>query len=90
MSDLRVVRIQTQRPSRDYSDPGKIEEAQYAVDDDHVQLYGMDGLSMGPNYRRKLPPNLTPNQWAAIMLRETVGKRRSDFTRVLRYPRVGY
>jgi hypothetical protein len=90
MSDLRVVRIQTQRPSRDYSDPGKIEEAQYAVDDGYVQLYGMDGLSMGPNYRKKLPPNLTPNQWAAIMLRETVGKRRSDFNRPLRYQKLVY
>jgi hypothetical protein len=90
MTDLKIVRIQTQRPSRDYSDPGKIEEAQYAVDDGYVQLYGMDGLSMGPNHRKKLPPNLTPNQWAAIMLRETVGKRRSDFNRQLRYPRVAY
>jgi hypothetical protein len=90
MSDLKVVRIQTQRPSRDYSNPGKIEEAQYAVDGEHVQLYDMQGMSMGPNYRRKLPPNLTPNQWAAIMLRETVGKRRSDFNQPLHYPRIAY
>jgi hypothetical protein len=90
MTDLKIVRIQTQRPSRDYSDPGKIEEAQYAVDDGYVQLYGMDGLSMGPNHRKKLPPNLTPNQWAAIMLRETVGKRRSSFNWPLRYPRLVY
>jgi hypothetical protein len=90
MTDLKIVRIQTQRPSRDYSDPGKIEEAQYAVDDGSVQLYGMDGLSMGPNHRKKLPPNLTPNQWAAIMLRETVGKRRSDFNRPLHYRKLVY
>jgi hypothetical protein len=45
---------------------------------------------MGPNHRKKLPPNLTPNQWAAIMLRETVGKRRSSFNWPLRYPRVAY
>jgi hypothetical protein len=90
MSDLKIVRIQTQRPSRDYSDPGKIEECMYAVDDGYVQLYGMDGLSMGPNHRKKLPPNLTPNQWAAIMLRETVGKRRSDFNRPLHYRKLVY
>jgi hypothetical protein len=90
MSDLKVVRIQTQRPSRDYSNPGAIEEAQYAVDGEHVQLYDMSGMSMGPDYRRKLPPNLTANEWAAKMLRETVGKKRSSFNRVLRYAPLKY
>jgi hypothetical protein len=67
-----------------------IEEAQYAVDDGFVQLYGMSGQSMGPDYRRKLPPNLTANEWAAKMLRETVWKRRSNFNRPLRYAPLKY
>jgi hypothetical protein len=59
--DLKFVRIETQRPSRDYSNPGAIEEAMYALDDGYVQLYDMHGMSMGPEHRRKLPPHLTPN-----------------------------
>ena len=89
MSDLKPIRIQVQQLSRDYSNPGRIEEAQYAVDGDYVQLYSLDGLSMGPDYRRK-PPNLTPNEWAAKMLRETVGKRRSSFNRPLQYTTLKY
>jgi hypothetical protein len=88
--DLKVVRIETQRPSRDYSNPGRIEEAQYALDDGYVQLYDMQGLSMGSEHRRKLPPNLTANGWAAKMLRETVGRRRSNFNRPLRYAPLKY
>jgi hypothetical protein len=88
--DLKPIRIQTQQPSRDYSNPGRIEEAQYAVDDGFVQLYDMSGQSVWPGYRRKLPPNLTPNEWAAKMLRETVGKRRSNFNRPLRYQPLKY
>jgi hypothetical protein len=38
--------------------------------------------------RPTLPPNLTANEWAAKMLRETVGKRRSNFNRQLRYARL--
>jgi hypothetical protein len=91
MSDLKTVRIQTQRPSRDYSDPGRIEECQYAVDGEYVQLYDMQSSSMGPNYRRKLPPNLTPNEWAAKMLRESVRKRpSSNFNRPLHYQKLVY
>jgi hypothetical protein len=90
MSDLKVIRIQIAQPSRDGRDPGRIEEAQYAVDGGHVQLYDMHGFSMGPDYRRKLPPNLTPNELAAKMLRETVGKRRSSFNRPLRYEPLKY
>jgi hypothetical protein len=88
MSDLKIVRIQTQQPRG--GDPGAIEMAQYAVDGEHVQLYDMQGMSMGLDFRRKLPPNLAPNQWAAIMLRETVGKRRSNFNRPLRYTPLKY
>jgi hypothetical protein len=72
--DLKVVRIQTQQPSRDCSNPGKIEEAMYAVDDGYVPLYSMDGLSMGPGHRRKLPPHLTPNEWAARCCGRLFGK----------------
>jgi hypothetical protein len=50
----------------------------------------MSGQSVWPGYRRKLPPNLTPNEWAAKMLRETVGKRRSNFNRPLRYQPLKY
>jgi hypothetical protein len=88
MTDLKIVRIQTRTPRG--TDPGAIEECRYAVDDDHVQLYDMQNMSMGPNYRRKLPPHLAPSQLASVMLRETVGKRRSDFTRVLRYQKLVY
>jgi hypothetical protein len=35
--DLKAIRIQTQQPSRDYSNPGRIEEAQYVVDDGFVR-----------------------------------------------------
>jgi esterase/lipase superfamily enzyme len=90
MSDLKVVRIQTQQPSRDYSNPGRIEECAYALDDGFVQLYSMDGMSMGPEHRKKLPPHLTANEWAAKMLRETVGARRSNFNRPLRYQPTKY
>jgi hypothetical protein len=86
--DLKVVRIQTAQPSRSYG--GRIEEAMYAVDDGYVQLYDMHGMSMGPEHRRKLPPHLTTNEWAAKMLRETVGKGRSSFDRVLRYAPLKY
>jgi hypothetical protein len=88
--DLRPIRIQTQQPSRDYSNPGRIEEALYAVDEGYLQLYGLDGLSMGPEHRRKLPPHLTPNELASKMLRETVGRRRSSFNRPLRYTPLKY
>jgi hypothetical protein len=71
--------------SRDGRDRGKIEEAQYVVDGGYMQLYSVDGLSMGPEHRRKLPPDLLPDELAARMLRETVGKRRSTFNRPLRY-----
>jgi hypothetical protein len=47
MSDLKPIRIQVQQPSRDYSNPGRIEEGQYAVDDGYLQLYDLSGLSMG-------------------------------------------
>jgi hypothetical protein len=90
MSDLKPIRIQVQQPSRDYSNPGRIEEGQYAVDDGYLQLYDLSGLSMGPNYRRTLPPSLTPNEWAAKVLRETVGKRRSSFNRPIRYAPLKY
>jgi hypothetical protein len=68
----------------------RIEEAMYAVDDGYVQLYDMHGMSMGPDYKRRLPPNLTANEWAAKMLRETVGRRRSNFNRPLRYQPLKY
>jgi hypothetical protein len=90
MSDLKPIRIQTAQPSRDGRDPGRIEEAQYAVDDGFVQLYDLDGLSMGPEYRRKLPAHLTPKELAALMLKGTVGKRRSSFNRPLRYAPLKY
>jgi hypothetical protein len=88
MSDLKIIRIQTQRPSR--NDPGRIEEAKFALDDGYVQLYDMQNLSMGPKHRRKLPAHLAPNELAAVMLRDTVGKRRSDFNRPLRYQKLVY
>jgi hypothetical protein len=88
--DLKPICIQTAQPSRDGRDPGKIEEAQYVVDGGYVQLYSLDGLSMGPEHRRKLAPNLLPDELAARMLRETVGKRRSTFNRPLRYQPLKY
>jgi hypothetical protein len=47
--DLKAIRIQTQRPSRDYSNPGRIEEAQYAVDDGFVR-------HVRPEYGPRLSP----------------------------------
>jgi hypothetical protein len=88
--DLKPIRIQTQQPSRDYSNPGRIEEAQYAVDNGYVQLYDMRGMSMGPEHRKKLLPPLAANELAARMLRETVGRRRSNFNRPLRYQPLKY
>jgi hypothetical protein len=46
--DLKPMRIQTEQPSRDGRDRGKIEEAQCVVDGGYIQLYSLDGLSMGP------------------------------------------
>jgi hypothetical protein len=66
--DLKPIRIQTEQPSRDGRDRGKIEEAQYVVDGGYMQLRSLDGLSMGPEHRRKLPPNLLPDELAARML----------------------
>jgi hypothetical protein len=50
-------------------------------------LPALDGLSMG---RRKLKPGLTPNEQAALMLHETVSRRKSDFGRPLRYAPLRY
>jgi hypothetical protein len=81
MTDLKRIIIQTAAPHGDFH--GAVAEARYAIDDNEVQLYDMSGISMGPKFRRKLPPHFSASELAAKMLRETVGNRRSNFNRPL-------
>jgi hypothetical protein len=62
----------------------------YFVASSPAPLPALDGLSIGPEHRRKLKPGLTPNEQAALMLHETVSRRKSDFGHPLRYAPLRY
>jgi hypothetical protein len=78
--------LQTRRP-RD-EDPGAVEIGFWIVSGDAVYLCDEDGVKTGD--KQDLRPGLDPKIAAINLLRGKIGKRRSDFTRPLRYSKNFY
>jgi hypothetical protein len=85
--ELQHITIQTARPRPSAGFHGKVEEAMYAETDGAIQLYSMEGRSLGKKFCRKINPPLNGRETAAILLRSKVDWKSSSFNRVLVYPK---
>jgi hypothetical protein len=85
--DLEYLAVEIQRPRGDF--PGRVAEAQFVVEGDHVLLYDLTGhrLEAAPI---PIPPSWTAKETAARALRKREMVRNTDFNRKLIYSRNYY
>ena len=86
---LQPIFVEVARPRLSSGFPnGKIEQAQWAeVEPGIVQLFSLDGKSLGHKFRRAVRAPLSARQVAALLLRQKVDWKSSSFNRPLVYPR---
>jgi hypothetical protein len=84
MTPQRLV-IQTRRPRE--SDPGAVAETFWIVSGDAVYLCDADGVKTG---EKRNIGSADPKNVAISLLRNKVGKRNTDFSRPLHYPKLVY
>ena len=59
----------------------------FEVEGDKIVLFDLNGNKIGQG---EIVGTQTPKETAVLCLRNTIGNRRSDFNRPLRYPRMVY
>jgi hypothetical protein len=87
MNDLQTVVIELERPRPSQGFNGRVAEAQFCVEDNHILLYDMNGCRIA---REPIPKDLTSREAAALMLRRRERIRNNSFSRHIVYPRNHY